>query len=594
MRNRMWLCTTVAVLSVLLAACAGGGGGTPGGAPSTAGGGQTGSGDDSGGGNEDPLIVDESVVVSDSALSVPAVQAEGPTDTFADTRSRTFPTSSADGPSGTKRATVSRASDGSLSIVYDTPARTRRIDFSAGDLVNSEDGLNVYERGLHNYFEFSASTDAEPFDYMRVGLLFKLDPADFWVRALSYGYVTPPERMKEFGSARYEGSATGFLQLGSGFDPTKFYFLDADTTLSVAFGTGTFTGGLTSIVAENFDGEALSTVPEISFSGIIPIDSSHLGGQLQISGNGGTIRGSGNIGGRFYGPGAQEIGGHWNGTVTGLSEPGSLWGMFGASRTGASLRTGEFFTAYRGSNWTLTQTSVLASGSGSSATTQPITSPATTLIATPDGGITMRRASGGTIASFGFDDIHEADRASQFIGYHAIKGNTELLLGAGLDYSTFGVWTEPDAVTPSSTRYHFFSTGISTPIANVPSSGIGTYRGTGHGIVSSPEGVSPIALNTMISINFAQRNVSGILNRRDGAPFYQNASGGIIGGLVATGTLSGNAVSATVSAQSASVPVTGALTGKLYGPAAQELAGHWSIDAPDLGYKASGSFGSKR
>jgi hypothetical protein len=169
--------------------------------------------------------------------------------------------------------------------------------------------------------------------------------------------------------------------------------------------------------------------------------------------------------------------------------------------------------------------------------------------------------------------------------------------GSTLNYSLYGAWAvSPSSVGGSQVASGVFLSGYQTPASGVPTgtaqySGNGTTTGGVSGLVLVPSGSTAITGGTLtgspaISVNFSTGSVSGVLNMTVTPTGSTTVSGWNSVGL--QGTLSGASLSGATASQnnppagslSFDASSTGAFSGSLFGPNAQELGAVWTLHDP--------------
>lgn len=163
----------------------------------------------------------------------------------------------------------------------------------------------------------------------------------------------------------------------------------------------------------------------------------------------------------------------------------------------------------------------------------------------------------------------------------------------GWNYQTFGVWNR----LASSTVFQAgaISAGAVTPASAVPASGNAVFTGTARGFYTPAAG-TPFSTTANMSAN-VDWGAKSIMFTTTGTTVTNLNTGGAPvanAGLNLTGTLTYSPVtnSFTGSVTPATVAMTGAATGRFYGPAAQEIGGTYSLTG--AGGTMVGGFGGKR
>ncbi len=169
----------------------------------------------------------------------------------------------------------------------------------------------------------------------------------------------------------------------------------------------------------------------------------------------------------------------------------------------------------------------------------------------------------------------------------------------GWNYQNFGAWSFQGA---GSSRIGAMSVGSQTPVAAVPTSGTATYNGIAGGYYVDATGkVFRVSANMRSDVDFGAAHVSF---RTTGTGLTPIAGGSAVGnaGLdipattlnysTATNRFTGNVATSNGN-------LSGPVTGRFYGPAAEEIGGVYALsgNAPALGAVREsmvGSFGGKK
>jgi hypothetical protein len=185
-----------------------------------------------------------------------------------------------------------------------------------------------------------------------------------------------------------------------------------------------------------------------------------------------------------------------------------------------------------------------------------------------------------------------------------------------LDYAYFGTWdldSTADAFLPN--EISAVIGGYQTPLSGMPTSGQATYAGTMVGFVAAPEATAgsysahPIGGTAAMSVDFASGALTGavtVANVYLGSPtgigvhaWNDMQLNGTISGAAFTGTATalapGTLASNNIGNPAYLLPTgsTGPLTGKFFGPNAENAAAVWSVSSASSGV-AVGAIGVAR
>ena len=160
-----------------------------------------------------------------------------------------------------------------------------------------------------------------------------------------------------------------------------------------------------------------------------------------------------------------------------------------------------------------------------------------------------------------------------------------------LAYARYGYWAQRPNATGTPDIIAAFHTGSATPLAGVPAGGTATYTGlsVGQFVDTGIDASTDYAATISLSVNFSAKTISGTLSNFTGI----SSSSGALAAAV-TGTVSGNQFSGTMVANDAATTLgNGTMSGKFYGPAAEEMAGTYGI-AIGANQGMIGAFGARR
>jgi hypothetical protein len=165
-------------------------------------------------------------------------------------------------------------------------------------------------------------------------------------------------------------------------------------------------------------------------------------------------------------------------------------------------------------------------------------------------------------------------------------------LAMGWEYQSFGVWDHSNEFARMLVATSF---GAATPGSAVPLSGTASFTGKLSGLHVSPDGRgASAAADLTMSANFSTRSLSFASRGTTLTPAGSAAASAPhldLGGTLtyAPGT---NRFSGTLA--NAGGTISGASTGRFYGPAAQELGGVFTLRAPATVETFVGAYGAKR
>lgn len=190
---------------------------------------------------------------------------------------------------------------------------------------------------LPNFYDFVSDLEGGDLDYTRFGYWYRFQVAGGMEQAGAWtaGFVTPANDIPTQGTAAYSGHATGLYNdagacnCGDQFVST----FTGDVDLTVNFTNQSLNGSITNILLTPISGTA-GPMNDIGFVASIDRTSNLFAGTTSVTSQPGGDwafgpSASGLINGRFYGPGAAEVGAVFS-LTEGLKR---LIGSFGASRT---------------------------------------------------------------------------------------------------------------------------------------------------------------------------------------------------------------------------------------------------------------------
>lgn len=454
-----------------------------------------------------------------------------------------------------------------------------------------------------------------------------------------FGYQTPLAGMPASGTATYSGTNNVSGQVLSPSNSLGAYYtaVGGDGSLTANFTTGAVTGTFTNMVAAA-PGGGVNAWNDLSLTGTLSgadFSGATAATNAPATRNALLASATGTFAGGFYGPVANEVALVWtlsDGTQSAL-------GVFGADQNSPPATIGAFEAATPGTpapstpatgyqqalaatpNFTSTGPAVgtvfALTESSIAATFTPgdAYSTVTADTATDTAGATVTAQTNNANTSYelkiphlGVDVVLQANANSETKlanGTYAYLSTVTTSGGANyLDYAMLGAWNLNDTADNNFTNTGFFIAGYQTPAANMPTSGSGTYSGTGnvYGEVVVPNAAGGATTATLtgdgsLTANFATGGVTGTLsninaNYNGANTAWNNVS---ITGAINAGASTFNGATSTPSAPgntySLAATATGTIRGGFYGPTAQQVAAVWTLS--DGTKSALGVFGAK-
>ena len=455
----------------------------------------------------------------------------------------------------------------------------------------------------------------------------------------STGSATTTASMPRTGLATFTGGAVGYVVQSAasnvaGNNVGRFW---GTSVLNANFATNALTGSITGINAYSVSGggsagttqTSLGSVNNINLTGTI--SGSSFTGTTSASSTAGTafnIAGAtGSLSGGFYGPTAQEAAGVFNlSTTTSGTLTTTVLGSFGAKQQSsqfvASATLGGTQTAITATLNTALFGNIQPVNASTLTSSVPDGFIATGTIATPGGVVTVQAGGSKAITTTGT----AAGQAGHVVaGDFSILASTDprittagsgsfesFAASVGLSYAGFGDWS----LNPSSNglpTYVGVTAGAQAgqlQTSAMPTTGSATYTGGAVGYVLQTPGTggannaAQFWGTSSLTASFSSGGGS-ITGGITGITLWSVANGGN-GQSRITGTMNNIGLSATISGSSFSgttsatgtagtafnlTSATGSLTGAFYGPAANELAGVFSLANTNV--KLFGSFGAK-
>ena len=474
-----------------------------------------------------------------------------------------------------------------------------------------------------------------------------------YIGATTTGSGTPIANVPIAGSASYTGSGTKGGVAGAYFVPNgtggiSLGSLSGDIAISVNFTSGSVTGTLSNMTATPAAGGTATPWNSVSLSANV----NRLANNASFTGTTGTSgapagagtagfssAATGQLGGAFFGPNADEAGGTW--TLTDPTAAGggkTAFGGFGATSNGCSGCSNSGSTTPPPSSGV----SIAAPGtgfstfSGTSLGTNFTTNPppignsiplggaAAAITSTSVGNFAVGQVTGtyrGTVTSGGVTvPVFDLSIPSLALTATNVRGDaTTVTLADGgkvsagfatLNYTLLGVWSYIPA-SGSTTYLGQAVTGYGTAPGSVPTSGSATYTGVGlvNGAYAVPSGTNAIQLGTVngdasLNVNFAGNTMTGNFTNMQAkaagatttTPWNDVALAGTLTRGTSDVTFSGQTTTtANTGTAGLSAAARGTFSGALYGPTAQEIGGGWTLSETGGGGKtAFGTFGAKQ
>jgi hypothetical protein len=472
-----------------------------------------------------------------------------------------------------------------------------------------------------------------------------------YVGVTATGSGTPIANVPTSGSANYTGidgnggGTVGVYYVPSGNGGISTGALHGTIAVAVNFGTGAITGSLSNMLATASDGTispwndvALSASVNRLTSNASFIGTTSTSGAPAGAGTAGfSSAATGGLGGAFFGPNVDEVGGTWTLTDPNAAGGGkTAFGAFGATSSGCSgcSTSGGSTPAASGVSISPPELGV-ATFRGGSFGTNFATDPPTVGTVLPFGGGTVittptsvanfsvgsvQATWRGTVTSGGLTwPVFDLSVPALSLTASNVRGDgTDVTLADGgkvsakfgsLNYTMFGGWS----YTPASGNTSYLGqvvTGYGTPTANVPTSGNATYTGTGTviGAYFVPSGTHAIEAGTIsgdasLNVNFSNNSANGnftnmqakALGSTTTTPWNDVSLSGSLSMTTGPGAAAfvdgSTTTTGNTGAAGFSSAAHGTFHGALYGPAAQEVGGTWTLSETGGGGKlAFGTF----
>ncbi len=457
-------------------------------------------------------------------------------------------------------------------------------------------------------------------------------PTDIGVSAGGQFGVTQTAAMPTQGSLSYSGGAVGYVGQPAGTGPNNAAQFYGTSNLTADLSNNTITGSITGIQAYSVgNGGAgqtlLGSINNIGLSGTI--SGSAFSGSSTVTGPAGSafdISGaSGSLTGGFYGPNANEVAGLFN--LNGGANNTALVGSFGAKQQATGFSA---MLTLGGSLSAMTATPNAALFSNRQPTSPVVPNPGvpdqftlTGTALTPGGSVTSQlgganfvtntgSAAGqtGNVTGLNSTILASTDSAVPTTGY----GSVEVFADAvGLSYASFGVWAMSPCASGSSCLPSYVGVnaggGTNLQTSAMPVNGTATYTGGAVGYVVQPVGTGPNNAaqfwgTSSITANFGTNTMTGAITNINAYTFQTTVTAsqsllGTMNNIALAATISGSTFAGTTSASATPgtafniAGATGNITGAFYGPAANEVAGIFSLNGGANNTPLIGSLGAK-
>ena len=559
------------VVAVALTACGGGGGGaSPGLAPAVSPPPVNPPSQFATGGKSFTAASDRSLALPLYGISLPFAAVVAPGSIFAGRRLET---------------------DNSISLTFESAAGAERsVRFGATGVLPF-----LGTSGDVDYLEFGAiGSTPTLLNFSRFGALSFTVPTS-QVVAFYGGFETPAGAGPTSGTLSYQGATLANEVRGPDtFALTGLVHLEAD------FQSNRIFGSINNLKLFDDNGAAQGDYDyRFILSGV---NVSNVGGSRTFNGaliaqnlSTGTSLTSGNssIDGRFFGNTAQEAAGVWQ---TNAIAGRDIWGSFAATTSTVS-GTSTFLQSVGAPLTMVDQVTVQVDTTGAGTTIGSSTSDTVTPLA--NGGLAFSNGALGTFdppctpgcSATSLDTSGAYVTGPNAVAVSGASATPSLLFLAErgtLSYARFGYWVDLALSTPNNIiNYTYFAAGVQTPAPSMPSSGTATYAGTTVGkMIDNANTSFDFFGKVNLQANFGgSPTISGTVHSLTASPSAPpitsiNLNGGTIAGNTFTG------------ATSAAGGLTGTWNGQFYGPAAEEVAGSYTIGGGTL--QGWGSFGAGR
>lgn len=476
------------------------------------------------------------------------------------------------------------------------------------------------------------------------------------------GSGTPIASVPIGGTATYSaaysnsgGGTAGIFYVPDGNGGISTGSVSGNIAVTVNFGTGAVTGSLSNMVAKHADGSAATPWNDVSLSANInrlPNNASFTGttstsGPPAGAGNTGfSSSATGQLGGAFFGPNADEVGGTWTLTDPNAAGGGkTAFGAFGATSNGCSgCSLGSGGSGAGGNTAPTGPVSItvgsisLTTFSGGNLGTSFTSNPPSFGASVPLGGaavaITPTSVSSFSLTPGGVTGIYRGTATSNGVSFPVfdlsipalsltatnVHGDGTIVAfgdggkisaaGTTMNYTLLGAW----AYTPGSGNTSYLGqvvTGYGTAPASIPTTGSATYNGAG-GVVGSyaiPSGTNAIQMGTVsgdvsLNVNFASDTATGSFTNMNTRALGASTTTPW-NDVALTGTLTRGTSNVTINGQTSTTTNSnpagfsnaahGNFNGAFYGPAGQEVGGMWMLSESTAGggKAAFGTFGAK-
>ncbi|MCA0208010.1 MAG: transferrin-binding protein-like solute binding protein [Proteobacteria bacterium] len=411
------------------------------------------------------------------------------------------------------------------------------------------------------------------------------------INAVAYGVPTPNAAVPRTGQAIFTVDLIGARTQGGSVSPMSGSGNTiVDFTSGIVATAGRITQGITG--AGSFASQARLSSSGNAFSGSFSFDDF---GHFE-----------GTINGKLYGPGAEEIGAAFRATSANLLAVGTIMGRRGTGSIGNS----QFNDNSSNITQPVLDNSQLFAADGATITT--------TLTGASGSNVTTGTFSNGSRSSEGpaifYDSASRSyaliasDRSQTFFpsDFRILTATNTETFGPGgrtvmptngqsinLTYARAGGWTFRDGSTNGVTRYRLsnFVYGMPTTDASLPRTGSANFRIIVGGTIADADYPNLMGFNGAgaLEANFGTGEIQGLgtLDYREDFSLSGRATATPTGNFNLSAQISGSANRFNGTMNLTGIGnYSGALTGRFFGPAAQELGGSFSISDGGTGLGA--------
>ncbi len=426
--------------------------------------------------------------------------------------------------------------------------------------------------------------------HSRVGMFSFVDGGVGRTLMFYFGAETPTADLPVsshpgLGSARYDGRTVGLMTGGA---TSRF---TGDIRLVVDFARDRLDGIVTGLTLEGPGGGQPLGTSFIIDTASGPVGFIRDGGGTALDApltalddaTGARTACCGTLVARFFGPAAREVTGGWRFDGAG----GSLQAVFGASRDPSLSLEPVVVDA----------TAVPASFIIPTDTTYPLYASDGSVAGTrrlQPGGLDLRYLGDGAAQRVVFlpgeiAPLSQAESVAAQSGFRWQESGLADASAGPLAWSRYGRLSTAGGTEPMESNWHF---GAQTPAGGIPSEGRGHYIGRTAGTLVRADGRESLSGLIDLTVDFALARASGRLSALEATAADGRRRS--LDSLAIHGTPDGSGVWSPhfeAELRGTDDRPAGTLTGRLFGPSAQEVAGGWT--AAMSGGTANGAFGAR-